>query len=77
MIDGLTGEQRFFLSYAHSWRNKNRPEEVRRRIATDPHSPDEFRCNQIVRNVPEFYQAFGVSQSDELWLAEHERVRIW
>jgi putative endopeptidase len=49
VIDGLTGEQRFFLSYAHSWRNKNRPEEVRRRIATDPHSPDEFRCNQIVR----------------------------
>jgi putative endopeptidase len=77
VIDGLTGEQRFFLSYAHSWRNKNRPEEVRRRIATDPHSPDEFRCNQIVRNVPEFYQAFDLTASDELWLAEHERVRIW
>ena len=77
VIDGLTGEQRFFLSYAHSWRNKNRPEEVRRRIATDPHSPDEFRCNQIVRNVPEFYQAFGVTENDELWLAQHERVRIW
>jgi putative endopeptidase len=77
VIDGLTGEQRFFLSYAHSWRNKSRPEEVRRRIATDPHSPDEFRCNQIVRNVPEFYQAFGVSENDELWLAAHERVRIW
>jgi putative endopeptidase len=77
VIEGLTGEQRFFLSYAHSWRNKNRPEEVRRRIATDPHSPDEFRCNQIVRNVPEFYQAFGLTASDELWLAEHERVRIW
>jgi putative endopeptidase len=77
VIDGLTGEQRFFLSYAHSWRNKNRPEEVRRRIATDPHSPDEFRCNQIVRNVAEFYEAFGLSESDELWLAEHERVRIW
>ena len=77
VIDRLTGEQRFFLSYAHSWRNKNRPEEVRRRIATDPHSPDEFRCNQIVRNVPEFYEAFGVSENDELWLAAHERVRIW
>ena len=77
VIDGLTGEQRFFLSYAHSWRNKSRPEEVRRRIATDPHSPDEFRCNQIVRNVPEFYEAFGVSENDELWLAAHERVRIW
>ena len=77
VIDGLTGDQRFFLSYAHSWRNKNRPEEVRRRIAIDPHSPDEFRCNQIVRNVQEFYEAFDVSEADELWLAPQERVRIW
>ncbi len=77
VIDGLTGDQRFFLSYAHSWRNKNRPEEVRRRIAIDPHSPDEFRCNQIVRNVQEFYDAFGVTEKDELWLAPTERVRIW
>jgi putative endopeptidase len=77
VIEGLTGDQRFFLSYAHSWRNKNRPEEVRRRIAIDPHSPDEFRCNQIVRNVQEFYEAFDVSEADELWLAPQERVRIW
>ena len=77
VIDGLTGDQRFFLYYAHLWRNKNRPEEVRRRIAIDPHSPDEFRCNQIVRNVQEFYDAFGVSEEDELWLAPQERVRIW
>ena len=77
VIDGFTGDQRFFLSYAHSWRNKNRPEEVRRRIAIDPHSPDEFRCNQIVRNVQEFYDAFGVTEKDQLWLAPKERVRIW
>ena len=77
VIDGFTGDQRFFLSYAHSWRNKNRPEEVRRRIAIDPHSPDEFRCNQIVRNVQEFYDAFGLSEKDQLWLAPTERVRIW
>ena len=77
VIDGFTGDQRFFLSYAHSWRNKNRPEEVRRRIAIDPHSPDEFRCNQIVRNVQEFYDAFGLSEKDQLWLAPSERVRIW
>ena len=77
VIDGFSGDQRFFLSYAHSWRNKNRPEEVRRRIAIDPHSPDEFRCNQIVRNVQEFYDAFSVSEKDELWLAPSERVRIW
>ena len=77
VIDGLTGDQRFFLSYAHSWRNKNRPEEVRRRIAIDPHSPDEFRCNQIVRNVQEFYDAFSVTDKDELGLTPAERVRIW
>ena len=77
VIDGFTGDQRFFLSYAHSWRNKNRPEEVRRRIAIDPHSPDEFRCNQIVRNVQEFYDAFSVSEKDQLWLAPSKRVRIW
>ncbi|MCX6436240.1 MAG: peptidase M13 [Actinobacteria bacterium] len=77
VIDGFTGDQRFFLSYAHSWRNKNRPEEVRRRIAIDPHSPDEFRCNQIVRNVQEFYDAFALTDKDQLWLAPKERVRIW
>ncbi len=77
VIDGFTGDQRFFLSYAHSWRNKNRPEEVRRRIAIDPHSPDEFRCNQIVRNVQEFYDAFALTDADQLWLAPNERVRIW
>ena len=77
VIDGFTGDQRFFLSYAHSWRNKNRPEEVRRRIAIDPHSPDEFRCNQIVRNVQEFYDAFALTEADQLWLAPSERVRIW
>ncbi len=77
VIDGFTGDQRFFLSYAHSWRNKNRPEEVRRRIAIDPHSPDEFRCNQIVRNVQEFYDAFALTEKDQLWLAPKERVRIW
>ena len=77
VIDGFTGDQRFFLSHAHSWRNKNRPEEVRRRIAIDPHAPDEFRCNQIVRNVQEFYDAFGVCENDKLCLAPNERVRIW
>jgi putative endopeptidase len=77
VIDGLTGDQRFFYSYAHSWRNMNRPEEVRRRIAIDPHSPDEFRCNQTIRNVDEFYEAFGVTEKDALWLDPKERVKIW
>ena len=77
VIDGWSGDQRFFLSYAQAWRGKNRPEEIRRRIATDPHSPDEFRCNQIVRNLAQFYEAFEVRESDAMWLAPSERVRIW
>ena len=77
VIDGLTGEERFFLSWAQAWRGKNRPEEIRRRIATDPHSPDEFRCNQIVRNLAPFYSAFEVSEKDAMWLEPASRVRIW
>ncbi len=77
VIDGLTGAQRFFLSWARAWQQKSRDEEVIRRLATDPHSPDEFRCNQIVRNLDEFYAAFDVSAEDELWLEPAARVRIW
>jgi len=77
IIDGLTGEQRFFLSYAQVWRGKIRAEEIRRRIATDPHSPNEFRCNAIVANLKDFYDAFAVTEGDKLWLAESERVEIW
>jgi putative endopeptidase len=76
-IDGYTGAQRFFMGWAQSWRGKYRPEEVRRRIATDPHSPDEFRCNQIVANLSEFYDAFAVNDGDKHFMAEGERVRIW
>jgi putative endopeptidase len=76
-IDGYTGAQRFFMGWAQSWRGKYRPEEVRRRIATDPHSPDEFRCNQIVANLSEFYDAFTVTKNDKHFMAESERVRIW
>ena len=77
VIDGLTGEQRLMLSWAQIWRTKVRPQEMRRRIATDPHSPAEFRCNQIVKNFTPFYEAFDVSEKDALWLAEHLRVAIW
>jgi putative endopeptidase len=77
IIDGYTGEQRVFLGWAQVWRRKYRDEELRRRIATDPHSPAEFRVNGIVRNVPEFYEAFGVTEEDALYLPEEERVKIW
>ena len=77
VIDGFTGEQRFFLSWAQAWRGKVRPEALRREIATDPHAPNEFRCNQIVRNMDEFYGAFGVEPADGLYLAPRARVQIW
>jgi putative endopeptidase len=77
VIDGLTGYQRLFFGWAQVWRGKSRPEEMRRRLATDPHSPNEFRCNQIVSNLNEFYEAFDVKPTDALYLAPEERVRIW
>ncbi|HRN29420.1 MAG TPA: M13-type metalloendopeptidase [Terrimesophilobacter sp.] len=77
VIDGLTGAQRFFLSWAQIWQSKGRDEEVIRLLAIDPHSPNEFRCNQIVRNVDEFYETFEVTDSDALWLDPSERVTIW
>jgi len=76
-LDGYTGDQRLFLSWGAVWQAKSRPETVVQRLATDPHSPNEFRCNQIVRNVREFYRAFDVSEADELWLPEDQRVKIW
>jgi len=77
VIDGFTGIQRFFIGYAQNWNGKLRPEEIRRRVATDPHSPEEFRCNQILKNVTEFYEAFDVQPGHALYLPESERVRIW
>ncbi len=77
VIDGLTGAQRFFLSWAQSWQQKGRDEEVIRLLAIDPHSPNEFRCNQIVRNIDAFYEAFDVHPADEHWLDADQRVSIW
>jgi putative endopeptidase len=77
VIDDLTGDQRFFLGWAQVWRTKYRDAELARRLATDSHSPAEFRCNGVLRNLPEFYSAFGVKEGDKLWLPLERRVRIW
>jgi putative endopeptidase len=77
VIDGYTGVQRLFLSWGQAWRGKGRDEIVIQRLATDPHSPNEFRCNQIVRNLDAFYEAFDVKPGDKLWLDESQRVTIW
>jgi putative endopeptidase len=76
-VDGLTPNQRFFLSWAQAWQAKVRPAEVVRRLTVDPHSPPEFRCNQVVRNIDAFYDAFDVSKDDDLWLDPEQRVSIW
>jgi putative endopeptidase len=77
VIDGLTGAQRFFFAWVQTWRQKEKKEEVERLLALDPHSPNEFRGNQIVRNIDEFYGAFDVSDSDAMWLEPAARVTIW
>lgn len=77
VIDGLTGVQRVFFGWAQVWRTKSRDAEAIRRLAVDPHSPPEFRCNGVIRNVDAFYEAFDVSESDELFLEPPRRVRIW
>jgi putative endopeptidase len=77
IIDGIKGVMRFFIGYAQVWRSKIRPEAMRVRLATDPHSPAEFRCNQIVKNLDQFAEAFEVKPGDRLYLDPKERVRIW
>ncbi|WP_280435401.1 M13 family metallopeptidase [Nocardia carnea] len=77
VIDGLTGLQRVFFGWAQVWRTKTRPEEAVRRLAVDPHSPPEFRCNAVVRNIDAFHEAFEVKPEDALYLAPDERVKIW
>ena len=77
VIDGYTGVQRLLLSWAQVWQQKSREAETIRLLTIDPHSPAEFRCNQIVRNLDAFYEAFAVTEDDALWLAPAERVSIW
>ncbi|MCT6874541.1 MAG: peptidase M13, partial [Bifidobacterium sp.] len=77
VMDGYTGLQRFFLSYASIWRTKNRDQLAEQYLQIDPHSPAEFRTNGIVRNVDRFYQAFGVTAEDGMWLEPEARVKIW
>ncbi len=77
VIDGLTGDQRFFMGWAQVWRRLYREEELRNRIMTDPHSPSEYRTNGIVAHMPAFYEAFDVQPGDGMWIAPEQRVKIW
>lgn len=75
-IDGMTGMQRFFTGWAQVWRRKYLEPELRQRLLVDPHSPSRYRCNGIVANMDEFYEAFGVTEG-ELFIPKEQRVRIW
>ncbi len=77
VIDGFTGDQRFFIGWAQGWARKYRDDELRRRLLTDPHSPSEYRTNIIVSNLPEFYRAFDVKPADKMYRAPADRVKIW
>ncbi|MGO1390473.1 MULTISPECIES: M13 family metallopeptidase [Brachybacterium] len=76
-LDGFTGLQRVFLSWATVWRGKNRIQEAIRRLAVDPHAPMEFRCNTVVGNLQEFHDAFDVREGDGMYRAPEDRVTIW
>lgn len=77
IIDGITGPQRFFYSWARAWRTATRPQFARQMLAIDPHSPAEFRCNQVLRNLDTFARAFDVTPGDAMWLEPSQRVTIW
>lgn len=77
IIDGFSGDQRFFLSWAQVWCYKYRENNLRERLVTDPHSPAPFRVNGVVRNLPAFYQAFDVHKRDKMYLPPEQRVHIW
>ncbi len=77
VLDGLSAAERFFLSWAAVWAEKRRPEEALRLLSIDPHSPNEFRCNQIARNLDVFHAAFGTRPGDGLWLDPDQRVTVW
>jgi endothelin-converting enzyme/putative endopeptidase len=77
IIDGLSGEQRFFMGYAQVWRSKVREDRLRSQLLSDPHSPGEYRVNGIVSNIEAFYQAFDVKEGDGMYLKPEDRVKIW
>ncbi|HYO55295.1 M13 family metallopeptidase [Archangium sp.] len=77
VIEGFTGDQRFFLGWAQVWRTLHRDDALRQFLLTDPHSPGEYRVNGVVRNMPEFYSAFGVKEGDGVYLPPEKRVKVW
>jgi putative endopeptidase len=76
-IDGLTAEQRFFMSWATVWRTKQRDESLVNQVKTDPHTPGRWRATEPLKNVDAFYEAFNITEGDAMFVAPENRVRIW
>ena len=76
VIDGMTGDQRFYLGWAQVWRSKARDAALRQQLLSDPHSPGRYRT-AIVRNLDPWYQAFGAKPGQDAYLAPEDRIRIW
>jgi predicted metalloendopeptidase len=77
VIDGYTGDQRFFMGWTQVWRRKYREDELRRRLVTDPHSPAEYRANGTVLNIDAYHEAYGTQPDDMMWKEPADRVTIW
>ena len=77
VVDGLTGAQRFFLSWAQLRRTNIRPQALRQQILTDPHSPGQYRTIGPLMNMPEFYKAFGCQDGNKMMRAQADRSKIW
>lgn len=77
IIDGYTGDQRFFIAYAQSWQGKEREGALRAQLLSDPHSPEQYRVNGIVRNMDAWYAAFNVQPGNALYLSPDKRVHVW
>lgn len=77
LIDGLTGDQRFYMGFGQVWRSKIRDEELIMRLKTDTHSPGEFRANGTLRNQPGFYKTWDLKEGDKMYLPPNQRVTIW
>jgi predicted metalloendopeptidase len=77
VLNGLTGDQRFFIAYGQSWRERRRDEVTRQQLLSNPHSPAAFRVNGVVRNLDAWYAAFNVQPGDKLYLPPNKRVPVW
>jgi putative endopeptidase len=77
VLDGYTGDQRFFLGFAQVWRYKSREGMTRQRLLTDPHSPPQFRVDGSTRNIDAWYSAFNITPDEKYYLSPDKRVKLW